>query len=138
MDKKYKPLFLILLIIFISGCTENFSKNGNTLNNTQVNIYEEKYSKNETENSLIKGFIFEEISKHNTENDCWLIIHGKVYDVTNYVSSHPGGKTIIEGCGKDATNLFETRPMGSGTSHSKKAREKLENFYIGEFINRTN
>ena len=29
-----------------------------------------------------KTFTMEEVKKHNTRNDCWLAIHGKVYDVT--------------------------------------------------------
>ena len=37
----------------------------------------------------------------------WIICTGKVYDVTDYISKHPGGRaTIMEGVGKDATNMF--------------------------------
>ena len=32
----------------------------------------------------------EELSKHNTENDCWLCVRDIVYDVTEYISYHPG------------------------------------------------
>ena len=42
------------------------------------------------------------------------------------------GKAILEGCGKDGTELYETRPMGSGTPHSDRARNLLEDYYIGE------
>jgi len=76
-------------------------------------------------------FTLENISLHNTEDDCWLLIDGKVYDVSNY-SGHPGGDTVFEGCGIDATELFETRPMGSGTPHSDDARQGLIEFYIGD------
>ena len=64
-------------------------------------------------------FSMKEVSKHNSRKDCWMLIRNKVYDVTRFISSHPGGSTILQGCGKDATHLFETRPMGSGTPHSK-------------------
>jgi len=80
------------------------------------------------------AFTLDEISKHNSADDCWLAVHGKVYDVTNFIKSHSGGKAILEGCGKDATTLFETRPMGSGTPHSQNARNKIENYYIGDLI----
>lgn len=63
---------------------------------------------------------------------CWVALHNKVYDVSDYIESHPGGHIIEEGCGKDATELFETRPQGSGTPHSDKARAILEKYYIGE------
>lgn len=37
----------------------------------------------------------EECSKHTTEDSCWLVIHGKVYDVTKFLDEHPGGYDII-------------------------------------------
>lgn len=72
-----------------------------------------------------------EISKHKSPEDCWLLIEGRVYDVTDFDASHPGGKAILEGCGKNATMLFETRPMGSGTPHSDSARDLMEDYEIG-------
>jgi len=77
-----------------------------------------------------------EIAKHNNVNDCWLLIDDKIYDVTEYISSgkHPGGEAILEGCGKiDGTELFSTRPMGSGTEHSDEAYGYLDTFYIANF-----
>ena len=32
-----------------------------------------------------------EISKHNKESSCWIIIDNKVYDVTQFLDKHPGG-----------------------------------------------
>jgi cytochrome b involved in lipid metabolism len=75
-----------------------------------------------------------EIAQHPVEADCWMAIDGQVYDVTGFIASgnHGGGEAILQGCGKDATELFDTRPMGSGTPHSSKARDFLPNFKIGE------
>lgn len=83
----------------------------------------------------VKAYTLAEIKKHNTAKDCWFAIEDKVYDVTEFIASvkHPGGEAIIQGCGTDATVLFNTRPMGSNTPHSEKARSFLPNFYIGEF-----
>lgn len=36
-----------------------------------------------------------EIAKHNSPTSCWLVIHGKVYDVTNFLDQHPGGRSIL-------------------------------------------
>ena len=33
----------------------------------------------------------EEISKHNTQDDCWVVVDGKVWDVTDFAPEHPGG-----------------------------------------------
>ena len=73
-----------------------------------------------------------EVSAHATPDDCWFVIAGTVYDVTGFGAKHGGGDAVYEGCGKDATALFETRPMGSGTPHSEKARGFLPNFAIGK------
>ena len=32
-----------------------------------------------------------ELAKHTSRDDCWVAIHGKVYDVTQFLSMHPGG-----------------------------------------------
>ncbi|CEP18022.1 hypothetical protein [Parasitella parasitica] len=50
----------------------------------------------------------QEVAKHNTKNDLWVIIHGKVYDLTKFLPEHPGGqKIIMKYAGKDATSAFE-------------------------------
>ena len=32
-----------------------------------------------------------ELEKHNTETDCWVAVHKKVWDVTDFLDEHPGG-----------------------------------------------
>ena len=76
-------------------------------------------------------YSLEDIATHGIEEDCWVAINGKVYDLSHFASVHPGGDSVIEGCGKDATVLFETRPTGSGTPHSENARKTLDEYFIG-------
>ena len=69
---------------------------------------------------------FEELRKHNTEQDCWIAIRGKVYNATEWLPKHPGGiDTIALNAGRDATTLFEAY-------HPLKTTEMLPKFYVGE------
>lgn len=50
-----------------------------------------------------------EVSKHRTRESCWIVIHDKVYDVTGFLESHPGGANIlIRSSGRDATKDYES------------------------------
>lgn len=81
----------------------------------------------------------EEISKHNNQNDCWLLIEGKVYDITSYFGSHPGGSSVMSStCGTDATNAYKTKDpnaktSGTRTAHSSGAQTDLALYLIGNF-----
>lgn len=34
-----------------------------------------------------------EVLKHSSEKDCWMVVNGNVYDLTNFAPNHPGGET---------------------------------------------
>lgn len=72
-----------------------------------------------------------EIAKHNSEADCWIIINGKVYDVTSYLQSHPGGADqITPYCGENATAAYDTKG-GRGNPHSSLADSSLGTILLG-------
>jgi L-lactate dehydrogenase (cytochrome) len=49
-----------------------------------------------------------EVAKHASKDSCWVIVHGRAYDVTEFLPEHPGGmKIILKYAGKDATEEFE-------------------------------
>ena len=48
----------------------------------------------------------EEVPKHKSREDCWTVVDGLVYDVTHYIPYHPGGKKIMLGAGREASETF--------------------------------
>lgn len=74
-----------------------------------------------------------EVAKHSRVSDCWIIVSGMVYNVTEYLPFHPGGQsTITPHCGKEATVAFET--MDGEGSHSATAYQMLDNYYVGILV----
>jgi len=73
-----------------------------------------------------KKFTSKEVSLHNKSNDCWLIIDGKVFDVTSYVDEHPGGEAILKNAGHDSSKGFH------GDQHPAKVKDLLWEFYKGD------
>jgi len=76
--------------------------------------------------SITAVYTAEEVAKHCTEDDCWMIIKGHVYDVTPYFEFHPGGhQALMNFAGKDGTENVEF--------HSSKMMFLLNKyFYIGK------
>merc|ERR1712137_364517 len=54
------------------------------------------------------GLTVDAVAGHNTESDCYVIIDDHVYNVTDFLPDHPGGKrAIMLYAGKDATEEFD-------------------------------
>ncbi|QRV72946.1 FMN-dependent alpha-hydroxy acid dehydrogenase [Ceratobasidium sp. AG-Ba] len=62
---------------------------------------------------------YQEVQKHNKREDCWIVVRGQVYNVTDFIPKHPGGdKIIVSNAGKDVTEIFESL-------HAKGTLEKM-------------
>ncbi|XP_010924798.1 cytochrome B5-like protein [Elaeis guineensis] len=74
----------------------------------------------------LKTYTKEEVSVHNKRDDCWIIVKGKVYDVTPYVEEHPGGDAILNNAGGDSTEGFY------GPQHATRVFDMVDEFHIGD------
>ncbi|KAI1162545.1 cytochrome b5-like heme/steroid binding domain-containing protein [Nemania serpens] len=71
-------------------------------------------------------YTLQQVSEHRSLNDLWIVIRGKVYDVSSYLDDHPGGKEVLlQVSGGDATEDFDF------VGHSEDAKETLFGFEIG-------
>ncbi|XP_055858918.1 cytochrome b5 [Episyrphus balteatus] len=76
-----------------------------------------------------KLFTRADVTKHNSNKDCWLIIHNNIYDVTSFLNEHPGGEEVLlEQAGRDSTEHFED------VGHSSDAREMMNKYKVGELV----
>ena len=47
-----------------------------------------------------KTITLAQCQEHMSDKDCWLVIDGKVYDVTPFLDEHPGGfDTLVSNSG---------------------------------------
>ena len=118
-------LFSLLSIMFFSGvvlaaCT------GQTDIATQPATPEVQVQNTEDtmNQDTMRTYTMGEVAAHASADDCWLVIDGGVYDVTDFIPNHPGGEAILKGCGRDATQMF--------SQHPTKAKDMLPDFKIGE------
>ena len=67
-----------------------------------------------------------QVATHDSEDDLWVVIDGKVYDLTEYVHEHPGGsEAIAKNAGKDATVGFK------GPQHPSRVFDIVEDYRVG-------
>lgn len=74
----------------------------------------------------LQEFTYEEVSAHNSKKDLWVVIGGKVYNISPFVDEHPGGEEVLlDTAGQDSTEAFDD------VGHSDEAREILAGLLKG-------
>jgi len=153
-SKKKSPITSIittLIVIAIAGAAGFFLLGGKDDNNKTVNTdnsSSQTTSSNENEeqspaagSDRASAPTKEQVALHDKSSDCWTIVEGVVYDITEYVPKHPGGDEILKACGADGTTLFTERKtasgekVGSGTPHSSRAESMLKEYEVGKLAN---
>lgn len=73
-----------------------------------------------------KTYTMTDVQAHNTQSNCWSAIGGDVYDLTSWVSRHPGGAQAIIGlCGTDGTSAYTNQHSNSRRPKSVLALLKI-------------
>ena len=80
-----------------------------------------------TPTPTVAGFTMTQVRANNSARSCWTVIDGVVYDLTKWISNHPGGSgAILFLCGTDGTNAFSAQ-------HQNQARPaiRLDTYRLG-------
>lgn len=89
-----------------------------------------------TRKGVVRKITREELRVHNVvgnggskKDDLWVLVNGKVYDLSKFYRNHPGGPDVIEEwAGKDGTKVFED------AGHPKNSKKEMETYLIGEYV----
>ena len=80
-----------------------------------------------TPSATTSGYTMAQVSANNSAKSCWAVIEGSVYNLTNWINSHPGGSgAIISLCGTEATSSFNAQ-------HANQSRpsSRLSGYLLG-------
>lgn len=84
-----------------------------------------------TPTPALKSFTLADVALHGDATSCFTAIDGNVYDLTAWISKHPGGQKAILGiCGKDGSGAFNRKHGGA-----EKQALILASFKLGVLVN---
>lgn len=111
-------------------CGEAYSKNQAWMEGAleSANNVLELIKKNNVNKNIkkkLKIYSMNTVKKHNKVNDAWVVYDNEVFDITNWIPNHPGGKVIEKGMGKDITEMFDS------VGHSQNAKIIMQKYLIG-------
>jgi cytochrome b involved in lipid metabolism len=77
------------------------------------------------------GYTMDQVRANNTSASCWTVIDNYVYNLTNWISSHPGGEGAIRSlCGVDGTASFKAKHANQSNPASR-----LNSYLLGPLSN---
>jgi flavocytochrome c len=82
----------------------------------------------DTDVSELRDISLQELMQHSTRGDVWVVLHGTVYNLTDFCRMHPGGAFLIQKlAGKDGTDQFQV-------FHPKEKLDMIRQYAIGPFV----
>jgi cytochrome b involved in lipid metabolism len=125
-------IIIIVVFIFWSAVSIFYANSLFRPDKVTINNLQNNQQVLNTDNIQPSTFALE-LANHNSKENCWLAIAGKVYDVTKYIYAHPGGSgEIIKYCGQDGTRAFASKDKSNPKDHSAQAYAMLAPYYIGD------
>lgn len=139
MNNTKNIIGLIIVIIVIVGIAFFATKKPAVAPDTTTNTSSSSETADDTapspatpseptdQGTAVKAYTLAEVAQHPNAASCWTAVGGKVYDVTAWISKHPGGEgAILSICGKDGTSAFTGQHGGD-----MKPETMLATFMIG-------
>ncbi|NCN99898.1 cytochrome b5 domain-containing protein [Candidatus Falkowbacteria bacterium] len=126
MSQRNKITLILFLILFIGAGfiiyygrpvmkIKQTNSNQVVSDNNDISVTP-TFTEDSINNMMNPSYTLTEIMAHNNADNCWSAINGDVYDLSTWVSRHPGGsQKIINMCGEDASSGFNGM-HGSSTS----------------------
>lgn len=81
---------------------------------------------NKKQEVALPQITWEEVKKHHTPKDAWMVHQNKVYDVSDWYE-HPGGAVIFTHAGDDMTDIF-------AAFHATGSMKTMKPFLKGELV----
>ena len=121
MKKARNIIGIIALVIFVAGSAVFL------LQNPTVKAPVEATGTTATGTTASATYTLADVVKHPNGTSCWTTISGNVYDLTSWVSQHPGGEAaILSICGGDGTSAFTAQH-----GNNRRVLAVLATFKIG-------
>lgn len=72
-------------------------------------------------------YTWQQLAEHCSEESAWVAVDGLVYDITEFIDRHPGGREIILlAVGRDATDLFNSYHPFTSVPRKLLAKYRIE------------
>jgi Cytochrome b involved in lipid metabolism len=79
-----------------------------------------------TRQKILPVYTLDEVNEHKTEDDCWVAVNNRVFNITRWLNKHPGGKQLLLNLGgRDCSDEFRI-------FHYKPNFTLLNTFVVGE------
>ena len=132
LNRKVSIFAGIIVIVLSSGVAiyQSLDLGSKTTNLTTSSSIATSATSSTSVNSKSSNYTLADVAKHNNSSSCWSVINGKVYDLTAWISQHPGGQqAILSLCGIDGSSAFNNQHGGQ-----HRPANELAGFSIGSLV----